>query len=83
MTLLVSFEQKLQKVKALLEDRIEYELVAHHLKEAVVVLTELTGKSVSENAMDLIFKEFCVGKYNISNLFKLEIEVLLIFYIFL
>lgn len=62
MTLLVSFEQKLQKVKALFEDQIEYELVAHHLKEAVAILTELTGKAVSENAMDLIFKEFCVGK---------------------
>ena len=62
MTLLLSFEQKLQEVKALLEDRIEYELIAHHLKEAVAILMELTGKSVSENAMDLIFKEFCVGK---------------------
>ena len=63
MTLLTSFEQTLKKAHTLLITApIAYELVAYHLKEALSVLTELTGKSVSENAMDLIFKEFCVGK---------------------
>lgn len=61
-TLLLSFEKELLKVKDLLELPLEYELIAHHLKEAVAILTELTGKTVSENAMDLIFKEFCIGK---------------------
>jgi len=62
MTLLTSFENKLLIVSDLLQGTIEYELVAYHLKDALSVLTELTGKSVSEKAMDMIFKDFCVGK---------------------
>ncbi len=61
-TTLISFEQKLKTVKTMLEGQIEYELVAYHLKDALEVLTELTGKTVSEKAMDAVFKEFCVGK---------------------
>ncbi len=62
MTLLTSFETKLLTVSDLLQKTIEYELVAYHLKDALSVLTELTGKSVSEKAMDMIFRDFCVGK---------------------
>lgn len=61
-TLLTSFEQKLKIVETMLTGSIEYELVAYHLKDALETLTELTGKSVSEKAMDTVFKEFCVGK---------------------
>lgn len=61
-TLLTSFEQKLKIVESMITDSIEYELVAYHLKDALETLTELTGKSVSEKAMDTVFKEFCVGK---------------------
>ncbi len=62
MTLLISFESKLLTVSDLLQKTIEYELVAYHLKDALSVLTELTGKSVSEKAMDMIFRDFCIGK---------------------
>jgi tRNA modification GTPase len=62
MILLTSFENKLLTISTLLQQPIEYELVAYHLKEALAVVTELTGKSVSEKAMDMIFKDFCVGK---------------------
>lgn len=41
---------------------IQYELIAYHLKDALEQLSELTGKSVSEAALDAVFKEFCVGK---------------------
>lgn len=61
-TLLISFEQKLMIVKTMLEGFIEYELIAHHLKDALETLTELTGKTISEKALDTVFKEFCVGK---------------------
>ena len=61
-TTLVNFEQKLFTVQAMLLGQIEYELVAHHLKDALETLTELTGKTVSEKALDTVFKEFCVGK---------------------
>lgn len=60
--LLVAFEQELLIVKGMLRNAVDYELVAHHLKEALATLTELTGKSISEQALDSVFKEFCVGK---------------------
>ena len=62
MVLLASFEQKIHEAAQFLEKPVQYELLAHHLKEAVAILAELTGKSVSEKAMDMIFKDFCVGK---------------------
>lgn len=61
-SLLISFESKLQEAAQFLEKPIQYELLAYHLKDALAVLTELTGKSVSEKAMDMIFRDFCVGK---------------------
>jgi tRNA modification GTPase len=60
--LLVAFENHLLVVKGMLSSSLEYELIAYHLKEALAALTELTGKSVSEKALDAVFKEFCVGK---------------------
>lgn len=39
-----------------------YELIAIHLNEALAQLLQLTGKTVSESAMDQIFKHFCIGK---------------------
>ncbi|MBY0110305.1 MAG: tRNA uridine-5-carboxymethylaminomethyl(34) synthesis GTPase MnmE [Candidatus Babeliaceae bacterium] len=39
-----------------------YELISHHLRQALEQISELTGKSVSEQALDRVFKEFCVGK---------------------
>ncbi len=60
--LLIAFEQELLIVKGMLTGPADYELIAHHLKEALATLTELTGKSVSEQALDAVFREFCVGK---------------------
>lgn len=39
-----------------------YELLALNLKQALRTLAELSGKTISETAMDQIFREFCVGK---------------------
>jgi tRNA modification GTPase len=39
-----------------------YELVSAHMQQALECLTELTGKSVREAALDKVFQEFCVGK---------------------
>jgi len=60
--LLETLVQKLALLKAVLVDGIHYEIIAHHLQEALATISELTGKSVSEAAMDAVFKEFCVGK---------------------
>ena len=60
--LLLTLEQQLQMIIKMLEGDIQYELVSYHLREALEQISQLTGKSVSEAAMDMVFKEFCVGK---------------------
>ena len=44
------------------ENFIPYELVCHNLKDAIETIGQLTGKSVDEMTLDMVFKEFCVGK---------------------
>ncbi len=62
-SLLTSCVQQLHIIQDLLNhENKAYEIIAIHLKDAVTLLTELTGHSVNEKAMDMIFKEFCVGK---------------------
>jgi tRNA modification GTPase len=61
--ILSSLLQKLASVQALLNQQvIHYELVSYHLRDALEELTQLTGKGVSDAALDAIFREFCVGK---------------------
>lgn len=60
--LIKSLEKDLTAILELFQDPIHYELVSYHLKEALTSLTQLTGKTVSEQAMDEIFREFCIGK---------------------
>lgn len=61
--LLLSLEQKLNIIHPLLKSAaIEYEIISHHLKEALEIITELSGKTISEQGMDAIFREFCIGK---------------------
>ena len=60
--LLLALYQKLNMILPLLKKDIAYELVSHHLQEALSGLAELTGKSISEQGMDAVFRDFCVGK---------------------
>ncbi|MBA3751455.1 tRNA uridine-5-carboxymethylaminomethyl(34) synthesis GTPase MnmE [Candidatus Dependentiae bacterium] len=60
--LLLTLEQKMLTLLGLLIEPIHYEIVSYHLHDALTTLSELTGKSIHEAALDLIFKEFCVGK---------------------
>lgn len=46
----------------LLQAQVAYELLSINLTEALVTISEFTGKTISEQAMDKIFREFCVGK---------------------
>ena len=61
-SLLLTLEQKLQATLPLFQGTIPYELISYHLQDAITCLTELTGKSISEAGLDMVFKEFCVGK---------------------
>ena len=60
--ILISLEKKIREILNLLDSAVQYEIVSYHLKDALVLISELTGKSISENGMDAIFKQFCVGK---------------------
>jgi tRNA modification GTPase len=58
---MLNIENKLESIISML-DNPEYELISCHLKDALEQLTELTGKTISEQGMDAVFREFCVGK---------------------
>lgn len=60
--LLISLEKKLLDIINMLNQDINYELISYHLKDALQDISELSGKSISEAGMDMVFKEFCVGK---------------------
>ena len=56
-------EKKLLALLAMMDGQsIAYELISYHLNDALVNISELTGKSISEQGMDAVFREFCVGK---------------------
>jgi tRNA modification GTPase len=61
-SLLLTLEQKLQHTVPLFQGTVQYELISYHLQDALTCLTELTGRSISEASLDMVFKEFCVGK---------------------
>lgn len=60
--LLLQLEQKLTGIVPLLKEPVQYELLSYHLTDAASHLAELTGKTISEESMNAIFREFCVGK---------------------
>ena len=61
--LLSHLEQKLQALLPFFKkETISYELICAELQDALTVLSELTGKSISQAGLDAVFKEFCVGK---------------------
>ena len=62
-TLLLALELKLAEISVLLAHQpVAYELLSIHLNDAVAHLAELSGKRISEAGMDMVFREFCVGK---------------------
>lgn len=63
--LLQTLLQDINRIKDMLQaasGNPHYELISYHLKQALETVSQVTGKSVSENALDRVFKEFCVGK---------------------
>ena len=61
-SLLLLLEQELEVIKNRISIRIDYELLVILVNDALSKLSQLTGKTVSEQALDAIFREFCVGK---------------------
>lgn len=61
--LLVHFLQNMLAIEPMMKKKhIDYELVSYRLKEALQLLAQMTGRSVSEAALDKVFQTFCVGK---------------------
>lgn len=60
--LLSALSEQLLHTLVLLENKNQHELISIHLEDALSLSTELTGKAISEQAMDAIFREFCIGK---------------------
>lgn len=61
--LLTQFLQTLRVITPMLEKvSVEYELVSYRLRDALSLLSEMTGRSVSQATIDKVFQSFCVGK---------------------
>lgn len=52
----------LHRVENEICNHVSLELVAFELREALEVAGELTGESVSDDILDRIFSDFCIGK---------------------
>lgn len=61
-TLLLLLETELEFIKNSIATRMDYELLVISVNDAISKLSELTGKTVTEDALNAIFREFCVGK---------------------
>jgi tRNA modification GTPase len=59
---LTTLENNLIIVEQMLTCNAQYELISYHLTDALSILSELTGKTISQAGMDAVFREFCVGK---------------------
>jgi tRNA modification GTPase len=63
LSLLRGVNEKLDECMNLLDQTdVPYELLSIQLRQSIEYVGELTGKTVSESALDKVFKEFCVGK---------------------
>lgn len=60
--LLQALKEKMVITEQAMQQGIHYEILSHHIQDALATLAELTGKSISEASMDAIFRQFCVGK---------------------
>jgi len=61
-SLLGQIEQDLGSLALQMRDSLHYELVAYQLHNLGEKASELTGEKVSEQVLDTIFNQFCVGK---------------------
>lgn len=60
--LLKAIDKKLQEVQGTITDSIAYELLTIHIKDVISLISQLSGKSIDHKCLDMIFKQFCVGK---------------------
>ncbi len=61
MKIIISLKKILAEVKDLLLKK-EYEIVAIRIRDSLSLLSDLTGKTISDRILKSIFENFCVGK---------------------
>jgi len=54
--------EALKKTAEALKEKRSFEYVAADMREALQALGEVTGRTVTEDLLDLIFSSFCIGK---------------------
>jgi tRNA modification GTPase len=61
--ILMQLEEQLNEIVQFFEHSfVAYELISHHLRLTIEKLGEMSGKTVSDAALDQVFKDFCIGK---------------------
>lgn len=60
--LLKTTQEAVGKTRQAFSDNLSAEFISQELKEALEALDKITGKAVSEDLLDKIFAEFCIGK---------------------
>lgn len=55
-------QKLINQARISLADKLSIEFVAQNLKDACVYLDKILGKSFSEDLLDKIFADFCIGK---------------------
>ncbi|MDP3142894.1 MAG: tRNA uridine-5-carboxymethylaminomethyl(34) synthesis GTPase MnmE [Candidatus Omnitrophota bacterium] len=55
-------QRAIQKTQGAFKEKLSVEFVSQELKEALLSLDKITGRAISEDLLDKIFSEFCIGK---------------------
>ncbi len=60
--LLTEIQLELESIAKSFTDGVHYELLAYRVKDLVQAISQLTGKNITEQVLDTVFGEFCIGK---------------------
>ncbi len=55
-------EQCLAQIKLSMAESIGVEIMAEHLRQGLLFLGQLVGRHTPDDVLDIIFKDFCIGK---------------------
>jgi tRNA modification GTPase len=61
-TLIKHLKQSLTSLVKMTKKPLEPELLSIHLKDCLETLTEMSGKTLSDQSINKIFNQFCIGK---------------------
>jgi len=61
-TLINHLKKSLTSLVKMVEKPLEHELLSIHLKDSLETLTEMSGKTLSDQSINKIFNQFCIGK---------------------